>query len=84
MKQAVALDEAELAQLILQLIPQSQQYQYQLIKGTISVNLRATLDTLVMIENMDVQVLRKPEKLADKPANGKGRRKVAFKEDGKP
>ena len=26
----------------------------------------------------------KPKKLTDKPANGKGKRKVAFKEDGKP
>ena len=53
MKRAVALDEAELAQLLLQLVPQAHQDRYQLIKGTISVYLRATLDTLVMIEEMD-------------------------------
>ena len=46
MKRAVALDEAELAQLLLRLVHQAQQDQYQLIKGTIPVNLHATLDTL--------------------------------------
>ena len=50
MKRAVALDEAELAQLLPQLVPQAHQDQYQLIKGTIPVNLCATLDTLVTIE----------------------------------
>ena len=35
-----------------------------------------------MIEKMDIQVPRKPEKLADKPANRKGKRKAAFKDDG--
>ena len=44
------------------------------------MNLRATLDTLMLIEKMDVQVPRKPEKSVDKPANGKGKRKVSFKE----
>ena len=83
MKRVVALDEAKLAQLLLRLVPQAQQDQYQLIKGTIPVNLRATLDTLMTIENMDLQVPRKPEKLADKPANGMGKRKVSNeKEDG--
>ena len=41
------------------------------------------LNTLKTVEKMDVQVLRKPEMLADKPANRKGKRKVTFKEDGK-
>jgi hypothetical protein len=84
MKRAVALDEAQLAQLLLRLVPQSQQDQYQLIKGMIPMNLRATLDTLVTIEKMDVQVPRKPKKLADKPVNGKEKRKVSEKEDGLP
>jgi hypothetical protein len=68
-KRALALDEPELAQLLLQVVPQAHQDQYQLIKGMIPVNLRATLDTLKTIEKMDVQVPRKPKKLADKPAN---------------
>ena len=46
------------------------------------MDLRLTLDTLKTIEKMDVQVPRKPKKLADKPPNGEGKRKVAFKEDG--
>ena len=50
----------------------------------IPVNLRAMLDTLKTIENMDIQVPRKPKKLVEKPANGKGKRKVSFKEDGLP
>jgi hypothetical protein len=81
MKQAVALDEAKLAQLFIQLVPQAQKDQYQLIKGTIPVNLFAMLDTLVMIEKMDIQFPRKPKKLVEKPRNGKGKRKVSFKED---
>ena len=84
MKRAVALDEPKLAQLLLQLVPQAQQYQYQLIKGTIPVNLRATLDTLKTIIKMNVQVPRKPKKLVGKPANGKRKRKVSLKENGLP
>ena len=61
-KQAEALDEAELSQLLLRLVPQAQQDQYQLIKGTIPINLRSTLNTLETIEKMDIQVPRKPEK----------------------
>ena len=53
-KRAEALDEPELAQLLLRLVPQAQQDQYLLIEGTIPVNLPATLDTLKMIENMDI------------------------------
>ena len=51
MKRSEALDEPKLAQLLLRLVPQAQQDQYQLIKGTIPVNLRATLDTLETMEN---------------------------------
>ena len=80
-KRVTALDEPELAQLLLQLVPQSQQDQYQLIKGTIPVDLRMTLNTLETIEKMDVSVPRKPEKLDTKPANGHGKRKVTFKDD---
>jgi hypothetical protein len=50
MKKARALDEPELAQLLLQLVAQSPQDQYQLIKGTIPVNIRMTLNTLEKIE----------------------------------
>jgi len=46
MKKAMALDEPELTQLLLQLVPQCQQDQYELIKGTIPISLRLTLDTL--------------------------------------
>ena len=84
MKRATALDEPELAQLLLQLVPQAQQDQYQLIKGKIPVYLCAILDTLMTVEKMDVQVPRKPEKLADKPASRKGKRKVSDKESGLP
>ena len=84
MKRAVALDEAKLAQLLLQLVPRAHHHQYQLIKGKIPVNLRATLNTLVTIKKMDVQVPRKPEKSSDNPANGKGKRKVSYKEDSSP
>ena len=84
MKKAEALDEPELTQLLLQLVPQSQQYQYQLIKGTIPVNLRATLNTLKTIENMNIQVPRKPKKLVDKSANGNRKRKATFKDDSLP
>jgi hypothetical protein len=54
MKGAEALDEPELAQLLLRLVPQAQQDQYLLIKGMIPVNLCATLDTLKTIEKMDI------------------------------
>ena len=81
MKKATALDEPELAQLLLRLVPQSQQDQYELIKGTIPLSLRLTLDTLETIEKMDIQVPRKTEKVAE-TGNGKGKRKVAFKDNG--
>jgi len=61
-KRATALDEPELAQLLQRLVHQNQQDQYQLNNGTIPMDLRVTLDTLEMIEKMNVQVPRKPEK----------------------
>ena len=83
MKRAKALDEPELAQLLLRLVPQAQQDQYLLIKGTIPVNLRATLDTLEPIEKMDIQVPRKAKKLLES-GNGKGKRKGSPKNNGLP
>ena len=80
MKRAMALDEPELAQLLLRLVPQFQQDQYKLIKGIIPVSLCLTLDILKTIEKTDVQVQRKAEKVAES-RNGKGKRKVAFKDD---
>ena len=71
MKKATALDEPELAQLLLQLIPQCQQDQYKLIKGTIPISFRLTLNTFEKIEKMDIQVPRKAEKTAES-GNGKG------------
>ena len=82
MKKAEALDEPELAKLLLQLVPQSQQDQYELIKVTIPVNLRLMLNALKTIEKMDIQVPRKVEKTAES-GNGKGKRKVSDTDDGK-
>ena len=70
----------ELAQLLLRLVPQNQQDQYKLIEGIIPVSLCLTIDTLKTIEKMDVQVPRKAKKVAAS-GNGKGKRKVAFKDD---
>ena len=81
MKRVEALDEPKLAQLLLRLVPQAQQDQYQLIKGTIPINLRSTLNTLETIEKMDIQVPRKTKKFVEKSGNRKGKRKVSFKED---
>ena len=83
MKRAEALDELELAQLLLRLAPQSKQDQYLLIKGTIPVNLRATLDTLETIEKMDIWVPRKAKKLVES-GNRKGKRKGSPKNNGLP
>ena len=83
MKRAEALDEQELAQLLLRLIPQAQQDQYLLIKGTIPVNLRATLDTLKTIEKLDIQVPSKTEKSMES-GNRNGKRKCSPKNDGLP
>ena len=81
MKRATALDETELAQLLLRLVPQNQQDQYELIKGIIPVSLRLTLNTLETIEKTDIQVPRKAKKVAES-GNGKGKkRKVAYKDD---
>ena len=65
MKRAEALTEPELAQLLLRLVHQHQQDQYELIKGIIPVNLCLTLDTLMTIEKMDIQVPKKAEKTAE-------------------
>ena len=46
MKRTTALDEPELAQLLLILVPQNQQDQYKLIKGIIPISLPLTLDRL--------------------------------------
>jgi hypothetical protein len=83
MKRAEALDEPELAQLLLQLVPQAQQDQYLLIKGTIPVNLCATLDTLKTIEKLDIQVPSKTEKSMES-GNRNGKRKCSPKNDGLP
>ena len=80
MKRAEALTEPELAQLLLRLVPQHQQDQYELIKGIISVNLCLTLDTLVTIEKMDIQVPKKAEKAAES-GNGKRKRKGALSDE---
>ena len=61
MKRAEALKEPKLAQLLLQLVPQAQHDKNSLIKGTIPMNLRETLDTLETIEQKAVQVPRKAE-----------------------
>jgi hypothetical protein len=79
MKRATALDEPELAQLILRLAPQYQQDQYELVKGIIPVSLRLKLDTLVTIEKTDIQVPKKAEKIkASKQGNGNRKRKGAL------
>ena len=83
MKKATALDEPELAQLLLRLVPQCQQDQYELIKGKIPVSLQLTLNTLETIKKMYIQVSRKAEKAAES-GNGKGKRKVDNKDDKNP
>ena len=65
MKGAESSDEPELSQILLWLVHQAQQDQYLLIKGTIPVNLRATLDTLETNEKMDIRVPRKAKKLVE-------------------
>ena len=79
-KRATALDEPELAQLLLRLVPQFQQDQYDFTKGIIPVSLRLMLDTLVTIEKMDIQVPNKAEKAAES-GNGKRKRKNALNDD---
>ena len=83
MKRVEALNKPKLAQVLLRLVPQAQQDQYQLIKGTIPTNLRATLNTLKTIEKMDIQVPRKAKKVSESE-NGKGKRKVANKDGSNP
>jgi hypothetical protein len=75
MKIATALDEPELAQLLLRLAPQSQQDQYKLVKGIIPVNLRLTLDTLVTLEKMDIHVPMKAKAKSAEKGNGNRKRK---------
>ena len=58
MKKATALDELEMAQLLLWLVLQCQQDQYEMIKGKILISLCLTLNTLKTIENMDNQAPR--------------------------
>ena len=77
----MALDELELAQLLLQLVPQCQQDQYKLIKGTIPMSMRLTLDTLEQIKKIDNQVPRKAKKVAESGDGRKGKRKVDSKDD---
>ena len=77
MMRATALDEPELAQLLLRLVPQNQQDQYKLIKGIIPVSLCLTLHTLKTIEKTDIQVPRKAKKVAES-GNGKGEKESHF------
>ncbi len=81
MKIATALDEPELAQLLLRLAPQSQQDQFDLVKGIIPVNLRLTLDTLVTLEKTDPHVPKKAEAKAAGEGNGNRKRKGAQEGD---
>ena len=74
MKRAEALTEPELSQLLLRLVPQHQQDQYELIKSIIPVSLCLMLDTLMTIEKMDIQVPKKAKKAAES-GNGKRKRK---------
>jgi hypothetical protein len=81
-KRVEALDEPELAQLLLRLAPQSQQDQWELVKGIIPVDLRSTLDTLVTLEKTDIHVPQKAEKAkAAEQGNGNRKRKGATKGD---
>ena len=71
MKKAMDLDEPELDQLLLWLVPQRQQDQYELIKGTILINLCLMLNTLERINKMD----KFPEKSRKWQIPGMGREK---------
>jgi hypothetical protein len=75
MKIATALDEPELSQLLLRLAPQSQQDQYELVKGIIPVNLCLTLDTLVTLEKTDIHVPMKAKAKSAEKGNGNRKRK---------
>ncbi len=82
MKIATALDEPELAQLLLRLAPQSQQDQYELINGIILVNLCLTLNTLLTLEKTDIHVPHKAKKAkAAEQGNGNHKRKGATEVD---
>ena len=85
MKICLALDEPELAQLLLRLAPQYQQDKFELVKEIISVSLCLKLDTLVTIEKTDIQVPKKAEKAkAAKQGNGNCKRKGALQGDQTP
>ena len=79
MRRVEGLDEPEVAQLLLRLVPQAHQDQYNLTKGIIPQNLRLLLETLETIENMEIHVPRKPEKSGE---TKDGKRKGSFKGDG--
>ncbi len=81
MKIATALDEPKLAQLLLRLAPQSQQDQFDLVKGIIPLNLRLTLYTLVTLEKTDPHVPKKAEAKAAGEGNGNRKRKGAQEGD---
>ena len=81
MRRVEALDEPEIAQLLLRLVPQAHQDQYNLTKGIIPQNLRLLLETLETIENMEIHVPRKPEKSGE---TKDGKRKGSFTGDGNP
>jgi hypothetical protein len=81
MKIATALDEPELAQLLLRLAPQSQQDQFELVKVIIPVNLRLTLKTLVTLEKTDPHVPKKADVKAAGEGNGNRKRKGAQEGD---
>ena len=83
MRRVEALDEPKITQLLLQLVPQAHQDQYNLTMGIIPQNLCSLLETLETIENMtEVSIPRKPKKSGEKPTNGK--QKGSFKGDGNP
>ena len=83
MRRVEALDEPKITQLLLQLVPQAHQDQYNLTKGIILQNLCSLLETLETIKNMtEVHIPRKPKKPGEKATDGKW--KGSFKEVGNP
>ena len=81
MRRVEGLDEPKVAQLLLRLVPQAHQDQYNLTKGIIPQNLRILLETLETIKNMEIHVPRKPKKSGE---TKDGKRKGSFKGDGNP
>ena len=83
MKRVEALDEPEIAQLLLQPVPQPHQDQYNLTKEIILHNLHSLLKTLETIKNMTkIHAPRKSEKSGDCSTDKK--QKGSFKGDGNP